>query len=68
MSDTDETKPGAKPTADHPDPDQHKGAVEGERPKAPEPNPPALDENGLPRNRTAIAQDVIGANVDETQG
>lgn len=28
----------------------------------------ALDENGLPRDDVAIAQDVLGANEDQTQG
>ena len=28
----------------------------------------ALDANGLPKDRVAIAEDVIGANVDQTQG
>jgi hypothetical protein len=28
----------------------------------------ALDEAGLPRDEIAIAQDVLGANEDETQG
>ena len=31
-------------------------------------NAPALDENGLPKDCDAIAQDVIGANEDKTQG
>ena len=56
-----------KPT----DQDGKKGAVEGDRPTDQQhynPNGPALDENGLPDNRIAIAEDVVGANVDETQG
>jgi hypothetical protein len=56
----------------HPDPDTHKGAVEGDRPTDPEqhfnPNAQALDESGLPADRDLVAQDTIGANVDETQG
>ena len=28
----------------------------------------ALDESGLPRDEIAIAQDVLGANEDESQG
>ena len=28
----------------------------------------ALDESGLPLDDVAIAQDVLGANKDETQG
>ena len=56
-----------KPT----DPDLDKGAVEGDRPTDTQhfnQNAPALDENGLPKDRLAIAEDVIGANEDQTQG
>ena len=28
----------------------------------------ALDDNGLPKDDVAIAQDVLGANEDDTQG
>ena len=53
-------------------PDQHEGAVEGDRPTdCPQhgnPNAPALNEQGLPADEAKIAQDVIGANLDETQG
>jgi hypothetical protein len=31
-------------------------------------NAPALNEDGLPNDEVAIAEDVIGANADETQG
>ena len=52
--------------------DEHIGAVEGDRPSdCPQqgnPNAPALDDEGLPDDPAAIAQDVIGANVDETEG
>ena len=51
--------------------DEHIGAVEGDRSDSPQqgnPNAPALDEEGLPDDPTAIAQDVIGANADETEG
>jgi hypothetical protein len=52
--------------------DEHEGAVEGDRPtdrpNQGNPNAPALDEQGLPKDRDKIAQDVIGANIDETQG
>jgi len=54
------------------DPDEKKGAVEGDRPTDRQQSNKnaagALDENGLPRNKVAIAEDVIGANADETQG
>ena len=57
-----------KPT----DPDQDKGAVEGDRPtdkqQGNENAVRALDANGLPKDRVAIAEDVIGANADQTQG
>jgi hypothetical protein len=53
-------------------PDQHEGAVEGDRPTdSPQngnPNAPALDEQGMPDDETKVAEDVIGANADETQG
>jgi hypothetical protein len=60
--------PLPKPT----DPDNDKGAVEGDRPtdnqQGNENAPGALDGNGLPKDRLAIAEDVIGANADQTQG
>lgn len=63
---------GVQPVLPKPtDPDQDKGAVEGDRPTDKQhynPNGTGLDENGLPKDRIAIAEDVIGANVDETQG
>jgi hypothetical protein len=55
-----------------PDPDRDKGAVEGDRPTDRQQSNTnaagALDSNGLPKNRIAIAEDVIGANEDQTQG
>jgi hypothetical protein len=52
--------------------DEHIGAVEGDRPtdhpQQGNPNAPALDADGLPNDPDAIAQDVIGANIDETEG
>ena len=57
---------------DSTDQDQSKGAVEGDRPTDKQQSNKnaagALDGNGLPRNKVAIAEDVIGANNDETQG
>ena len=53
------------------DPDAQKGAVEGDRPTDIQHynrNAPALDADGLPDNRIAIAEDVIGANEDESEG
>jgi hypothetical protein len=54
------------------DPDQDKGAVEGDRPTDKQQGNDnavgALDANGMPKDRVAIAEDVIGANADRTQG
>jgi hypothetical protein len=53
------------------DPDRNKGAVEGDRPTDYQHynrNASALGEDGLPVNSLAIAEDVIGANADQTQG
>jgi hypothetical protein len=47
------------------------GAVEGDRPEdSPQgnSNAPALDDRGLPKDKTKICEDVIGANIDQTQG
>ncbi len=59
-------------THQQPKADQHEGAVEGDRPTdVPQngnPNAPALDEQGMPDDETKIAEDVIGANTDDTQG
>ena len=58
--------------SDPTDQDQSKGAVEGDRPTDKQQSntnaPGALDANGLPRNKVAIAEDAIGANEDKTQG
>ena len=52
--------------------DEHLGAVEGDRPtdcpQQGNSNAPGLDDQGLPNDPTAIAQDVIGANLDEAEG
>ena len=52
--------------------DEHEGAVEGDkptdRPNQGNANAPALDEQGLPEDCDRIAEDVIGANEDKTQG
>jgi hypothetical protein len=53
------------------DPDIHKGVIEGDRPTDEQygnPNAAALDENGLPADEVAIAEDAIGAEVDESEG
>ena len=51
------------------DSDLQKGAVEGSPDGMGNENAEgALDEGGLPQDEVAIAQDRIGANVDESQG
>ena len=52
------------------DPDAHKGAIEGDRPADEHYNllDDGLDEDGLPDDPVAIAEDRFGANLDETQG
>jgi hypothetical protein len=53
------------------DPAAHKGAIEGDRP-ADEQNVEnkgdGVDNQGLPNDPVATAQDKEGANADETQG
>jgi len=54
------------------DQDESKGAVEGDRPtdkqQGNENADTPLGADGQPTNRIAIAEDVIGANADQTQG
>jgi hypothetical protein len=54
------------------DQDESKGAVEGDRPTDTQQSNKnaagALDGEGLPKDRLKIAEDVIGANADNTQG
>jgi hypothetical protein len=55
----------------HADPDLHKGAIEGDRPTDEQqgnPNGGGLNDDGLPNDPVATAQDKIGANEDGTQG
>jgi hypothetical protein len=62
------------PTGPVPDADQdlHKGAVEGDdpvdTPQQGNPNAPGLNDQGLPNDPVAIAEDALGANEDQTQG
>jgi hypothetical protein len=67
---TGDRRPGA--TEQTSDAEDHIGAVEGDRPtdnpNQGNRNAPALDENGLPNDPVAICEDVIGANVDGTEG
>ena len=50
------------------DNDIHKGAKEEDRPGPERSSHPGLDENGLPNDAVAIAQDRVGANEDKSQG
>jgi hypothetical protein len=50
------------------DSDLQKGAIEGPPDSSSDPHAPGLDDDGLPNDEVAIAQDVLGANEDETQG
>jgi hypothetical protein len=59
--------PGSDPK---PDPALHQGVVEGNDSSGEgygNPNAPALDAEGLPNNPVAIAEDRIGANVDDPE-
>jgi hypothetical protein len=49
------------------DADLRKGAMEDERPSATT-NAPGLDDDGLPNDETAIAEDALGAWADQSQG
>ncbi len=54
----------------HTEADAHTGAIEGDRPgdvQQGNPNVPALNGDGLPRDQAAIAEDRIGANVDDSE-
>ena len=56
---------------DVPKEDASKGSVEGTRPEEKQqgnPHGTGLNKDGLPEDETAICEDVIGANVDESQG
>jgi hypothetical protein len=58
-------------TKRRPDPDLHKGAIEGpsnDGTSQGNRNAPAIGEDGLPNDEIAIAEDVLGANEDETEG
>lgn len=51
------------------DSDFHKGVIEGPPDGQGNENAQgALDEQGMPCDKNAMAEDVIGANEDETQG
>jgi hypothetical protein len=53
------------------DPEIHKGAIEGDRPDDEQignPHGEGVDEDGWPNDPIALAEDVLGANEDQTQG
>ena len=50
------------------DQDRHKGAKEDDRPGPERSSHPGLDQNGLPNDPAAIAQDAVGARRDKTEG
>ena len=50
------------------DSDLHKGAIEGAPDGNWNHNAPALDQDGMPTDEVAIAEDVLGANEDKTTG
>ena len=57
-------------TQEH-DPDIHKGAIEGDRPgdeQIGNPHGEGINDEGMPNDPIAVAEDVIGANEDESQG
>ena len=53
------------------DPDIHKGAIEGDRPgdeQIGNPHGEGINDEGMPDDPVAVAEDAIGANEDESQG
>jgi hypothetical protein len=53
------------------DQDVHKGAVEGDRPSDEQignPNGTGVNDEGMPDDPVATAEDAVGANEDESQG
>lgn len=64
---------GSQPAPPRPtDQDESKGGVEGNQPADKQQGNRnavgALDKNGLPKDKVKIAEDVLGANEDKTQG
>jgi hypothetical protein len=51
----------------HRDQDEHKGAIEDAKVEK-KANAPALDANGLPNDAKKIAENALGARVDNTVG
>jgi len=55
----------------HDDPDAHKGAVEGDRVEDTQmgnPNGGGIDDQGMPNDPVATAEDAIGAREDGSEG
>jgi hypothetical protein len=54
------------------DSDEHMGAVEGDRSTDTQQGnsnaEAALDDQGMPKDKVAICEDVLGANADGTEG
>ena len=53
------------------DPEIHKGAIEGDRPgdeQIGNPHGDGVDDQGMPNDPIASAEDAIGANEDKSQG
>lgn len=54
------------------DNEAHMGAVEGDKPtdkpNQGNENAPGVDDQGLPNDPVATAEDRIGANLDESEG
>ena len=57
--------------AARPDPAAHKGAIEGDRPTDEQignPHGDGVNDEGMPDDPIATAEDEIGANEDKSQG
>ena len=59
-------------TAPEQDPDEHIGAVEGDRPtdhpNQGNPHGTGVDAQGMPNDPVGTFEDMVGANADETEG
>jgi hypothetical protein len=61
----------AMATKQQDDPDVHKGAIEGDTPTDEQignPHGDGINDEGLPDDPVATAEDAEGANADKTQG
>ena len=59
---------GDKSSPSRADHDVHKGAIEDDRSGPDRSSHPGLDQNGMPDDPIAIAQDRLGAHDDQSQG